>query len=339
MRSREQSVLSEVLPADERVIEAVVARYQRVAPAVTRFARKLADNEELQVRLGSHASSSANDVVIDPGVFQAAYARRAPVTPTEVALASALHEVFHLVATDFDDRRPIPPEWQPQAHQEVLQEEEPEHPTADLLVFDDDEDDEPDVIDQLFAGELDDTPAEPEKLVTVLDALNAVAGPAAEAMFLALEDARQEATFFGEYHGAWSVLRDLYLASVPEAMAQSRPLGQFALSCFLMAAGYLDRDTLQRRVEPHVAMALDDAVGFIDQLADTDDPWDVGSLALQLLQVAKLHHVVEEAGVAETKTQSKARMDDERNQIAETVDAVRIISPILKDHESYDETR
>ncbi|MBT8214932.1 MAG: hypothetical protein KJP12_06870, partial [Acidimicrobiia bacterium] len=261
------------------------------------------------------------------------------VTPTEVALASALHEVFHLVATDFDDRRPIPPEWQPQAHQEVLQEEEPEHPTADLLVFDDDEDDEPDVIDQLFAGELDDTPAEPEKLVTVLDALNAVAGPAAEAMFLALEDARQEATFFGEYHGAWSVLRDLYLASVPEAMAQSRPLGQFALSCFLMAAGYLDRDTLQRRVEPHVAMALDDAVGFIDQLADTDDPWDVGSLALQLLQVAKLHHVVEEAGVAETKTQSKARMDDERNQIAETVDAVRIISPILKDHESYDETR
>jgi hypothetical protein len=116
MRSREQSVLSEVLPADERVIEAVVARYQRVAPAVTRFARKLADNDELQVRLGSHASSSANDVVIDPGVFQAAYARRAPVTPTEVALASALHEVFHLVATDFDDRRPIPPEWQPQAH-------------------------------------------------------------------------------------------------------------------------------------------------------------------------------------------------------------------------------
>ncbi len=108
MRPREHSILSEILPPEERVIEAVVARYQRVAPAVTRFARSLAGNDELRVRLGAEASAGANDVVLDPGVFQAAYARSAPVTPEEVALASALHEVVHLISTDFEDRRPIP---------------------------------------------------------------------------------------------------------------------------------------------------------------------------------------------------------------------------------------
>ena len=111
MRPREQSILSEILPPEERVIEAVVARYQRVAPAVTRFARSLADNDTLRVRLGAEASASPDDVVLDPGVFQAAYTRSAPVTPEEVALASALHEVVHLISTDFEDRRPIPASW------------------------------------------------------------------------------------------------------------------------------------------------------------------------------------------------------------------------------------
>ena len=108
MRDRRQSVLQEVLPPEERVIEAVVARYQRVAPAVTRFARTLAGNDELQVRLGSQATAAGNEIIIDPGVFQAAYARSAPVTPTEVALASALHEAVHLIATDFEETRPLP---------------------------------------------------------------------------------------------------------------------------------------------------------------------------------------------------------------------------------------
>ena len=48
MRKRDESVLHEVLPPEERAIEAIVARYQRVAPAVTRFARTLAGNDELQ---------------------------------------------------------------------------------------------------------------------------------------------------------------------------------------------------------------------------------------------------------------------------------------------------
>ncbi len=111
MRDREQSVLNEILPPEERAIEAVVARYQRVAPAVTRFARSLSGNEDLQVRLGTQAASTENTIVLDPGVFATAYARSAPVTPSEVALTSALHEVIHLIATDFDEERPIPKEW------------------------------------------------------------------------------------------------------------------------------------------------------------------------------------------------------------------------------------
>ncbi len=111
MRGRDQSVLNEVLPPEERVIEAVVARYQRVAPAITRFARTIAGKEDLVVRLGSQASGSHDEIVLDPGVFQAAYARSAPVTPAEVALTSALHEVVHLLASDFDEKRPIPRSW------------------------------------------------------------------------------------------------------------------------------------------------------------------------------------------------------------------------------------
>ena len=89
MRGRDQSVLNEVLPPEDRVIEAVVARYQRVAPAITRFARAIAGKEDLVVRLGSQAAGGEDEIVLDPGVFQAAYARSAPVTPAEVALTSA----------------------------------------------------------------------------------------------------------------------------------------------------------------------------------------------------------------------------------------------------------
>lgn len=108
MRVRDESVLHEILPPEERAIEAVVARYQRVAPAVTRFARSLAGTDELSVRLGTQETSTPNTIVLDPGVFQAAYSRSAPVTPAEVALTSALHEVIHLIATDLEEERPIP---------------------------------------------------------------------------------------------------------------------------------------------------------------------------------------------------------------------------------------
>lgn len=116
MRARSQTVLREVLDPQEAVIEQVVSRYQRVAPAITRFARSISANPELRVRLGSETAAGPDEVVCDPRLFQAAYARNAPVTPDEVALASALHEVIHLVGTDFEERRVIPDSWPAPAH-------------------------------------------------------------------------------------------------------------------------------------------------------------------------------------------------------------------------------
>ncbi len=294
-----QPVLHRVLPPEERAIEAVVARYQRVAPAVTRFARTISSNDELQVRLGSQASASDHEIVLDPGVFQAAYARSAPVTPAEVALASALHEAVHLAATDFDERRPIPREW-----------------------FPDD-----------YKGDL------PEDPVPLLDALSEAGGPAGEALFFSLEDARQEGTLFTAYEGARSVLADLYTSSVGEAMAQARPLGQFALGCFLVVGGYQDKDRIQRRTEPHVALALDDAAVFLDATRGAGDAWEVAGLALQLLQVARLHGLVTDATATETLGERRDREESQRDAINEGVDAVRLVSPVLRDVEGYDQTR
>ncbi len=214
MPQRTRSTLHEILPAEERAIEAVVARYQRVAPAVTRFARTLAGNEALQVRLGSQSSAGEGEIVLDPGTFQTAYARSAPVTPTEVALTTALHEAIHLIATDFEERRPFPEEWLPHRRAGT--------PEAD-----------PEVETPTFF---------------LLDALSEAGGEAAEALFLSIEDARQEAAYFSGYGGARSVLADLYRSSIGEALRDAPALGQYALSCFLLVGGYEDRDAVQRRV-------------------------------------------------------------------------------------------
>lgn len=111
MRDRETTFLADLIGPEDQAIEAVVSRYQRVAPAVTRFARSLSKNPQLRVRLGSEPAASDDEVVCDPRLFQAAYLRNAPVTPDEVALASALHEVMHLVSTRLDEARPIPKDW------------------------------------------------------------------------------------------------------------------------------------------------------------------------------------------------------------------------------------
>ncbi len=317
MRRREESVLHEVLPPEERVIEAVVARYQRVAPAVTRFARTMAGNEELRVRLGTRAAASASEIVIDPGVFQAAYARNAPVTPTEVALTSALHEVVHLIATDLDEERPIPPSWR--HHQEALEgEDRTAGLGAEVTLFADEpiEEEAPEAI------ALD----EPMPL---LHALHEVAGPAAEAIFLSVEDARQERRHFTIYPGAWSVLADLYRAATPGAMADARPLGQFALACFLVVGGYFERDDLQRRLAPHVALALDDAMAFLEPVEEIDDPWTIGTVALQLLEVARMHRLLTVGAASDTPLGRKTQMEIDRAAIAEGVDAVRVVTPPL----------
>lgn len=111
MRGRHQSLLPELLHPEISAIEEVVERYQRVAPAVTRFARSLADNDSLRVVLGTESAASDDEIICDPRLFQAAAGREAPVTPDEVAIASALHEVMHLVGTRLDEVRPIPADW------------------------------------------------------------------------------------------------------------------------------------------------------------------------------------------------------------------------------------
>ncbi len=297
MRDRTHTVLSDILPPEERVIEAVVARYQRVAPAVTRFARSLSKNDELRVRLGSEAASRPGEVVLDPRLFQAAYSRSAPVTPAEVALASALHEVVHLAVTDFEERRPIPAEWLPEDQEEIM--EEP---------------------------------------VPLLDALAEAGGPAAEALFLALEDARQEIAHLSAYRGAQSVLEDMYVAATPDALAHARPLGQFALACFLIVGEYAERDRLQKQVEPHVAAALDDAMVFLEGVRESTDVWEVAGRALQLLQVARLHGLLTEVSGTRMIGDHEQANENDRDSIAEGVDRVRLTSPILQDVESYDET-
>lgn len=338
MRGRDQSVLNEVLPPEERVIEAVVARYQRVAPAITRFARSIAGKEDLVVRLGSQASGGDDEIVLDPGVFQAAYARNAPVTPAEVALTSALHEVVHLLATDFDELRPIPLSWL--AHRpDRTTSEEPEEIEIDApappMLFEDDGNDNDAAID-----EPEPMPAAPEEQpVLLLDAIAGIGGAAAEALFLSLEDARQERILLDGFVGVRSVLSDLYLAAMPSGMDQARPLGQYALACFLMVGGYAHKDRLQRLLPPHVGAALDDAQPFVDDVAEATDPWTVGGLALQLLEVARIHGLAHIVLDTDSRTARTAKDEDDSSAISDSVDAVRIVTPPLRDADSYDETR
>ena len=335
MRRRHESVLQGILPPDERVIEAVVARYQRVAPAVTRFARKVADNDELQVRLGSQASAGDNEIILDPGTFQAAYARNAPVTPTEVALTSALHEAIHLIATDLDERRPLPLDWLAHRRTAPAAAEEPTRIDSPLALFDDDED----LAAVAASISPEDIVEPPPATFALLDALNEAGGGAAEALFMSIEDARQERIHFAAFGGARSVLSDLYRASVPDAMREAKALGQFALGCFLTVGGYVQREELERRVAPSVAAALDDATVFLDELANGDDPWNTGTVALQLLEVARIHQLVTDSGSVNTTTTRRLRDEADASAISETVDAVRMVTPPLQDRQSYDQTR
>lgn len=343
MRERDQSVLHEILPPEERAIEAVVARYQRVAPAVTRFARSVAGNDDLQVRLGTQASSTPDSIVIDPRAFQTAYARSAPVTPSEVALTSALHEAIHLIATDLDEERPMPKEWlsfrDPSGDDGSGREEEGPMVPVGLFELGEMEDDiiRPDITEDDI--DFDDEGAESPDALSLLTALNEIGGPAAEALFFAIEDARQERIHFDAYPGAGSVLKDLYRSSVGHAMGTARPLGQFALAIFMIVGGHEERNIIQRRLTPHVAVALDDAVRFLDPLFDVDDPWSVGTIALQLLSVAKLHNLVQEGVASSTPTGRSAEMEADGATISQTVDAVRMVTPTLADRDSYEQTR
>ena len=292
---RNRPLLAEILPPEERAIEAVVARYQRVAGAVTRVARTLTGRDDLRVVLGSSSRASEQEVVIDPGLFQSAYGRRAPVTPEETALASALHEVVHLVSADFDERRTIPSEW--------------------------------------VAGAVE-PPADGE--ITLLEALEQTGGPPAEALFFAIEDARQEAQGMASYPGARSVLTDLYRASLPGAFSRHGPLARFAIACFMTVGGYLPARSLERRLDPRSGGAWRDALGLLEKAESAEDPWEVAGLAIQLLAVARTHGLVTE-GSEESATSN--RQQAEKEAMIDGLDRVRLFSPIVEDAERYNETR
>ncbi|HEY5578921.1 MAG TPA: hypothetical protein VIL12_04450 [Acidimicrobiia bacterium] len=295
MQNRDTSVLSQVLTPEERAIEAVVGRYQRVAPAITRFARSLSNRDHLRVRLGSEAASTPDEIVIDPGIFQAAYSRRAPVTPEEVALASALHEAVHLVSTDLDEARPVPREW----------------------------------------GVTDPPEEEP---VQLLEALGRAGGSAAETLFFALEDARQERAAMAGYPGARSVLQDLYQAALPDGFREAGVFAQFALACFYLVGEHTERREIERRVAPQVAVALNDAVGLLEDVHGAEGPWEVASVALRLLIVARLHGLTRKAEAQGTGQQRLADQVD-ADDLRRALDEVRLPSPIVEDRSGYERTR
>jgi hypothetical protein len=175
--------------------------------------------------------------------------------------------------------------------------------------------------------------------VTLLTALDHAGGPAAEAMFLAVEDARQETQNLGVYPGARSVLGDLYRASIPAAMGRARPMGQFALACFLVIGGYQEVEEVQHGANHAVTMALEEARPHLADAVAAAGPWETATIALRLLAIAREYGLLTEASATESHTDQKDRQEDEREQIDSGVDAVRLVSPILRDAESYDATR
>lgn len=297
MRAREQTFLADLIGPEDQAIEAVVSRYQRVAPAVTRLARSLSDNPNLRVRLGSEAAASDDEIVCDPRVFQAVYHRNAPVTPDEVALASALHEVMHLVSTDLDDTRPLPEGWPMEGGD---------------------------------GGSVE---------LDLLTALERTERPVAEIIFFSLEDARQEVQGLASYPGARSVLEDLYRSSLSHAIAKSGALSQFVLGCFLLTGGYVERELLERQFEGRAAMALDEATRHCSEAAEADDPWYVAQLALELDAIARSYGLITEVPEGATAPQKKMAADNDAEKAAQGVDTVRLVSPILADADSYQDTR
>lgn len=297
VRAREQTFLTDLIGPEDQAIEAVVGRYQRVAPAVTRLARSLSDNPHLRVRLGPESSASEDEIVCDPRIFQAAYHRNAPVTPDEVALASALHEVLHLVTTNLDDVRPLPDGWPIEG------------------------------------------PPTPETEMDLLTALERTEKPVAEVLFFSLEDARQEAQGLAIYPGARSVLADLYLSSLGQAIQRSGALSQFVLGCFLLTSGYVEREVLEKRFEARAAVALDDASGHCLEAAESEDPWYVAQLALELEAIARANGLINEAPESASASQRKSLEKIDAEKAAEGVDTVRLTTAILTDSESYLDTK
>ncbi len=297
MRGRDQTFLSDLIGPEDTAIEAVVSRYQRVAPAITRFARSLSKNPNLRVRLGSEAAAGEDEIVCDPRIFQAAYHRNAPVTPDEVALASALHEAMHLVTTNLDEKRLLPDDW-PVDGEGAVDEE-----------------------------------------VDLLTALEHTNRPVAEILFFSLEDARQERQGLEMYPGARSVLADLYTSAFGQAVSRSGALSQFVLGCFLLTGGYVERDVLEKSFDPRAAVAIDDGSAQCGAAAIADNPWQVAQLALELEAIARANRLITEIPQSASNSQAQVIRNKDAEKAAEGTDMVRLISPIIADADSYQDTK
>ena len=297
MRGRDQTFLTDLIRPEDQAIEAVVSRYQRVAPAVTRFARSLSNNPKLRVRLRLGGLGVRRRGGVRPPDLPGRLPPQRPVTPDEVAIASALHEVMHLVSTNFDEPRDQPEGWP-------------------------------------IEGE-----PLPEGKVDLLTALERTNRPVAEVLFFSLEDARQERQGLSIYPGARSVLADLYLSSLAQAIERSGALSQFVLGCFLLTGAYVERDVLEKRFEAHAALALDDATGHCESAAHSNDPWEVAQLALELEAIARAHGLISEAQANTTHAKRQMEAEAEAEKARDGVDTVRMTSPIVADAESYQDTR
>ncbi len=271
MPSRSATVLRRLLSPQETEIEEVVSRYQKVAPAITRFARTLSADPDLNVRLGSFSHTVPGEVVCDPRLFQAAYQRRAPVTPEEVAVASAFHEVVHLISSQFDEERPIPAHWA------VLLGEDSARPHLD-----------PDPVDLLAAVEK-------------------IGGEVAVMLFFALEDARQEQRGLANYPGARSILDDLYRAAAPSVKSEP-PISQFATAAFLAVTNSYPAHQPPDFLEGDVQTAVNEASDVLSEIAALEDPWEVGEAALVLLRIAIDHRLLP-PGTPRESVASKAVAD------------------------------
>jgi hypothetical protein len=161
----------------------------------------------------------------------------------------------------------------------------------------------------------------------------------AEALFFTLEDARQEARGLVAYPGARSVLTDIYRAGYIEAMRSAGALSQFALGCFLIAGRYSEREPLEKRADARAAVALSDASGVLVSARGAADPWEVATMALELLEIARANQLLTKLDEAPTNSQQKAADARDADSVAQGVDQVRLPSPVLRDAESYHDTK
>jgi hypothetical protein len=173
----------------------------------------------------------------------------------------------------------------------------------------------------------------------LLTALERSERPVAEVLFFSLEDARQERQGLSVYPGARSVLQDLYLASLGQALSKSGALSQFVLGCFLLTGGYVERDVLEKRFDPRAAVAIDDGSEHFEMAAEANDPWQVAQLALELEAIARANGLITEMPDGATGAQRQLAEDADAEQAASGVNSVRMTSPIVNDSDSYQDTR